>query len=227
MVFFFKCATVPEYIIYMGKDKFENEELIKFGWREDIWFHVDGLSSAHVYLRPPEPSLPGVIPLDIDAIPQKVIDECCQLVKQNSISGCKQKTVDIVYTPWFNLKKTADMEPGQVAFHKKKCVRYNKNLEKDTPVLKTIEKTREWREVELQLEQQERLKREAARERKHKQLMKENDKKVEMERKQRAQEMSYDRLFDEDEMTSNQNGGGGCDSDDFMWIKKLTRFFSN
>lgn len=25
------------HVIYMGKDKFENEELIKWGWPEDIW----------------------------------------------------------------------------------------------------------------------------------------------------------------------------------------------
>ena len=41
------------YIVYMGKDKFENEELIRYGWPEDIWFHVDNLSSAHVYIRLP------------------------------------------------------------------------------------------------------------------------------------------------------------------------------
>ena len=34
--------------IYMGKDKFENEELIKNGLNCDVWFHVDNLSSAHV-----------------------------------------------------------------------------------------------------------------------------------------------------------------------------------
>jgi hypothetical protein len=38
-------------MLYMGKDKFENEDLIKYGWPEDIWFHVDNLSSAHVYVR--------------------------------------------------------------------------------------------------------------------------------------------------------------------------------
>ena len=72
-------------MIYVGRDKFENEELIKYGWPEDIWyslsfllfsffffffffsfpfffflflyltfnfrFHVDDLSSAHVYVR--------------------------------------------------------------------------------------------------------------------------------------------------------------------------------
>ena len=49
MVFFF--ATLNGHIIYMGKDKYENEDLIKYGFKEDIWFHVDDLSSAHVYLR--------------------------------------------------------------------------------------------------------------------------------------------------------------------------------
>ena len=38
-------------LIYMGKDKFENEKLIEFAWPEDIWFHVKSMSSAHVYLR--------------------------------------------------------------------------------------------------------------------------------------------------------------------------------
>ena len=42
-------------IIYMGKDKFENEELIKYALPHDIWFHVDEMSSAHVYLRMKEP----------------------------------------------------------------------------------------------------------------------------------------------------------------------------
>jgi predicted ribosome quality control (RQC) complex YloA/Tae2 family protein len=37
--------------LYVGKDKFENEDLIKYGWPEDIWFHVDNISSPHVYVR--------------------------------------------------------------------------------------------------------------------------------------------------------------------------------
>lgn len=49
MVFWYESSD--GHVIYMGKDKFENEELIKYGWDEDIWFHVDDLSSAHVYLR--------------------------------------------------------------------------------------------------------------------------------------------------------------------------------
>jgi hypothetical protein len=26
-----------KYFIYMGRDKFENEDLIKYGWPEDLW----------------------------------------------------------------------------------------------------------------------------------------------------------------------------------------------
>ena len=49
MVYYFKSSTGN--IIYVGKNKYENEDLIKYSWPEDIWFHVDNLSSAHVYLR--------------------------------------------------------------------------------------------------------------------------------------------------------------------------------
>ncbi len=47
---------------------------------------------------------------------KELIDECCQLVKDNSIEGCKKDKVDIVYTPCENLKKTASMDVGQVGF---------------------------------------------------------------------------------------------------------------
>lgn len=64
----------------MGKDKYENEELLKFFFPEDIWFHVDNLSSAHVYLRLKKGET-------FENIEQNLLDECCQLVKENSIEG--------------------------------------------------------------------------------------------------------------------------------------------
>ena len=57
MVFYFTCEYKDPggepYIVYMGADKYENEGLIEWGQTRDVWFHVDGLSSAHVYLRLP------------------------------------------------------------------------------------------------------------------------------------------------------------------------------
>jgi hypothetical protein len=43
-------------------------------------------------------------------------------VKANSIEGNKIGNVEIVYTPASNLKKSGDMDTGQVGFHKSKAV---------------------------------------------------------------------------------------------------------
>ena len=83
------------------------QDLIKYGLPHDVWFHVDNLSSAHVYLRLPSGAT-------VDDIPPETLEDCAQLVKANSIQGSKQTCVDIVYTPWPNLRKTAAMEVGQV-----------------------------------------------------------------------------------------------------------------
>lgn len=70
----------------MGADKYENEDLIKYGWPEDIWFHVDDLSSAHVYLRLQKNQR-------LEDVSESTIQECAQLVKANSIEGCKMREV--------------------------------------------------------------------------------------------------------------------------------------
>lgn len=46
----------------------------------------------------------------------------CGEVKGLSLSGCKMNNVSVVYTPWLNLKKTADMDVGQIGFHRQKDV---------------------------------------------------------------------------------------------------------
>lgn len=49
MVYYF---SIPiGNMVFMGEDKYENEKLIEYCWDEDVWFHVEGYSSAHVYLR--------------------------------------------------------------------------------------------------------------------------------------------------------------------------------
>ena len=73
-------ATDPPSVIFMGRDKYENEELITHGWDEDVWFHVDKLSSAHVYLRMPTG-------MKWDDIPEPLLQDLGQLTKANSIEG--------------------------------------------------------------------------------------------------------------------------------------------
>ncbi len=140
----------------MGNDKFESktpfksfnflsllilelfsvdEELIRWGWPEDVWFHVDKESSAHVYLRlrPNE---------TLDDIPSSVIDDCAQLVKANSIKGNKLNNLDVIYTLWSNLKKTADMEVGQVGFFDQKAVRTVRVERRVNDVVNRLNKTK-------------------------------------------------------------------------------------
>ena len=102
-----------------------------------MWFHVDKLSSAHVYLRlnkVGETSSDNcrensflfwryVQGQGIDDVPASVIEDAAQLVKANSITGNKTNNIDVVYTMWSNLKKTAGMEVGQVGFYREKEVR--------------------------------------------------------------------------------------------------------
>ena len=116
MVHYYTLSSAPRLTCYSGVDKYENEELIKLGWEEDVWFHVDDLSSAHVYVRL-ESSMTW------DKLPEEMLTEVGHLVKANSISGCKMAVVTIVYTPWANLKKAPGSDIGAVTFHDYKKVR--------------------------------------------------------------------------------------------------------
>jgi NFACT protein RNA binding domain len=148
MVFYFT-SRCGEFEIYMGKDKYENEYLIKYGQDVDVWFHVDDLSSAHVYLR----MKPG---MTLDDISEDLLIDCSALVKANSIQGCKLSSVYVVYTRWKNLKKTNDMVDGQVGFCRPENVR-RVSVGKNNPIVRQIEKTKEERFPDLFLEQQTRL----------------------------------------------------------------------
>lgn len=156
MVFYFTSNVVsPPVTLFMGADKHENEDLIKWGWPEDVWFHVDKVSSAHVYLR----LAPGQT---IDDIPNSVLDDACQLVKANSIMGNKMNDIDIVYTMWGNLKKTAGMEAGQVAFHKDKDVRKVRVAKRSNEIVNRLNKTKKesFPDLRIERETRDRLERE-------------------------------------------------------------------
>eukprot|EP00736_Rhodelphis_marinus_P011455 Rmarinus@m.20156 len=199
MVFYF---TPPDarYTIYMGKDKYENEDLIKYGWPNDLWFHVDGLSSAHVYLRLAD------VDQSFDDIPDDIIENCAQLVKANSIEGCKKNNVPVVYTPWSNLKKTGDMDVGQVGFHSGKKVKRTMVAKKKNEILNHLNKTKVEEHPNLQKQQEDmrikldRIKREEIRKQKA-----EEKKQAEAVKKEK-EALSYDNLLLEENMRTNQYG---------------------
>jgi hypothetical protein len=129
---------------YVGEDKHENEFLIKYAWPGDIWFHVDSLSSAHVYFRVYNNTAETTIPIKgipIDDLPTDSVSDMMQIVKHNSISGCKLASTKIVYTPASNLKKTFQMDSGTVTYHDPKMCRYAR-CDKDKGRIKELEATK-------------------------------------------------------------------------------------
>ncbi|CAL4974041.1 unnamed protein product [Urochloa decumbens] len=198
MVVYFKARPdAGDYTIYMGADKNENEELIKYGLPEDVWFHVDKVSSAHVYLRLKKGET-------IDTISEGLLEDCAQLVKAHSIQGNKMNNVEVVYTPWSNLKKSPSMDVGQVGFHNPRMVRVLTVEKRVNEIINRLNKTRVERRPDLKAEKEASN---AAEKAERKMQLKEKKRKEEMERleeKKWAEIRSYKGLMVAEKMTSNR-----------------------
>ncbi|QEU62400.1 Jlp2 [Kluyveromyces lactis] len=141
MVYFYTSQEVdgisPHWII-TGKDKFENDLLIKYGYKElrYQWFHADKYSSGHIYLKlkPDEKTLQDV--------PREVLQDCLQLCKSESIQGNKLPQCTILSTPWHNLRKSGYMKPGEVSYKSMKAVRKMDCFARDNTILNRLQKTR-------------------------------------------------------------------------------------
>lgn len=209
MVYYFTSDVVqPPVTFVMGVDQYENDELIRWGWPEDVWFHVDKFSSAHVYLR-------LRLGQTIDDIPSTVLEDAAQLVKANSIDGNKINDVDVIYTMWSNLKKTQGMGVGQVGFHREKDVRKIRVAKRINTIVNRLTKTKRSEQVNLRAEREERDRLEREDKKKILREQKEREKAEEKRRQEEAEMRSYNSLFTTSNMTSNTENSG-YDSDDFM-----------
>ncbi len=224
MVYYF--TTVNGLMVYMGKDKHENELLIKYGWPEDIWFHVDDLSSAHVYLRLPRGPLRKTFRATgtLDHLPKEDLNDLLQLTKGNSISGSKKHDVSICYTEWENLRKdNVKMDTGTIGFHDYKKVQHVLGVAREREVLKRIEKTkteafpdhaeeRRKRDVKVMQKKKARVK-----------AQKEAARKEKAARKAEADRRDYKHILKEEDMVANTAYAASEDTsaavafeDDFM-----------
>lgn len=197
MVFYYKTCD-PSYHVYVGKDKYENEHLIKHGWDNDVWFHVDKLSSAHVYLRLKDGET-------IESIPEDVLEDCIQLVKHNSIEGNKMNNVAVVYTYWSNLKKTGDMDVGQVSFHRPGNVKRTLVEKRSNEIVNRLNRTKTEAFPDLAKEKVERVKELNRRARENMKKKAEAEKATKEEHKQEKEARSYDKIHKSEKMTSNKD----------------------
>ncbi|BCR87015.1 putative DUF814 domain protein [Aspergillus chevalieri] len=175
-------------------------------------FHVDNLSSAHVYLRLRDGE-------SWDNIPQKLVDDCAQLTKANSIEGNKKDNITIIYTPWANLYKDGSMETGQVSFHNPKQVRKVFVKERENAIVNRLNKTRVEKFPDLRAEKEEYMKIKRREERKDREEQKAREKQERREHEQLKwqKDHAYDDLMTEENMEASCNQDRDPDFlDDFM-----------
>ena len=64
--------------------------------------------------------------------------------------------IDVVYTSWSNLKKTAGMEVGQVGFYREREVRKIRVEKRINEIINRLNKTKQDRKPDLRAEREER-----------------------------------------------------------------------
>ncbi|KAL4423216.1 hypothetical protein ABPG77_000008 [Micractinium sp. CCAP 211/92] len=218
MVFYFTPrghGPGPEdWLLYMGADKYENEDLIKYSLPHDVWFHVDNLSSAHVYLRLPQGKTMADIPKD-------TLEDACQLVKANSIQGNKVNNLAIVYTPAANLRKSADMAVGQVGFHNENAVKRAHVARRLNEIVNRLNKTQVEKFPDLAAEKAAWEKEQAGMRKAHAVAQKRSEKEEKEEQRRQQDMLDYKHIMRDDAMVTagelrEKYGTAEDYEDDFM-----------
>lgn len=153
----------------------------------------------------------------------ELLADCAQLTKANSIEGNKKTTgrVKVVYTPASNLHKTGAMTTGQVGFKSNQLIAYTTVEARDNAIVNRLDKSRVEKGSErIQAEREERDAGERRREKEEKKSRADEEKRVMAERKKEKESRSYDSVFDERNMTSNDEirHASNANDDDFDFM---------
>lgn len=199
MVYYFKATVASEYddfapaaehTVYMGKDKLENDPLIKKSHPKNLWFHVDKHSSAHLYLQ-----------LDAEQqntkfeelqLPEQLLMQLGQLTKANSIRANKLNNIVVIYTPVDNLRTDGLMDTGTVTFVNPQKIKRIHVAKKDNAVVNRLTKTRTDVLTETFVAEQEKVLRQWEQEKRA------AERKTQQKSKEEAKERAEKRAFNDD-----------------------------
>lgn len=180
-------SQADEATIYMGRDKVENDPLIKHSHPKNIWFHVDKLSSAHIYLQLTKDQIKNFKSFESFQIDEELLNQLGQLTKANSIKGNKLNNVSIIYTPVENLHTDGSMDIGTVTFKNNKLVKRFNVVKKENAIINKLNKTKKEIPTDEFIVKQDELIKEIANERKQEEReAKELSKQYEYQKKQNA-----------------------------------------
>ncbi|KAK8086323.1 JLP2 DnaJ-Like Protein 2 [Apiospora phragmitis] len=214
MVYYFTSAAVtPAAYVYVGKDKFENEELIKHGWEEDVWYVPRRQALLGPHLPAPargrdlgrDPGAPGGGP---GAADQGELDRGQQ-------EGQRDGHLHALVEP----KKDGSMAVGQVSFKDPRKVRRVLVPERENAVVNRLNKTKVERHPDLRQEKEDRQKELRKRDNSAQQARKKEEARIMKERAEKKwqKEHAYDEIFSEENMAQSSNQDRDEDwEDDFM-----------
>ncbi len=94
-----KTIVSDDYIIYIGKDKYENWQLIDQAFDEDYWFHLNEYPSCHIILHIVNTNI-----ITNKKSLNKILKLCALECKKNSKYN-NQKNLSICYTKIKNIQK--------------------------------------------------------------------------------------------------------------------------
>ena len=100
-----KTYYIDSYILKVGSNKEDNQELVEDSDKNHTWFHLSDYPSCH-----------GVINCSLDSIYSTLIYKCACKIKKNS-KYSSEINVSIDYTKIGNLKLTTNV--GEVKYTKK------------------------------------------------------------------------------------------------------------
>lgn len=215
MVYFFKAAVASEYddfgqgeehIIYMGRDKIENDPLIRKSHPKNLWFHVDKHSSAHLYLQlDTEQQKTRFEDLKLD---ESLLAQLGQLTKANSIKANKLNNITIIYTPVDNLHTDGLMDTGTVTFINPQKLKRIHVAKKDNSIVNKLNKTKTEVSTEQFVQDQEKLLRQWEQEKRDEERKAAQQSKEEA--KARMQEKNFNKdpyadLFSEENLRASSN----------------------
>ncbi|RLV96696.1 Coiled-coil domain-containing protein 25 [Spathaspora sp. JA1] len=193
-----------ESVIYMGRDKIENDPLIKHSHPKNIWFHVDNYSSAHLYLQLTKEQIINFKQFEQFVIEPQLLEQIAQLTKANSIKGNKLNNITVIYTPVENLISDGSMDIGTVTFKNRQLVKRIHVAKKENAIINKLNKTKTEVSTEQFIEQQQQLVRDLALERKTRDReQQELNKQYEAQKKSNSD--PYGDLFTKENLEQNSN----------------------
>lgn len=101
------------FIIYIGKNNKQNDELVKKSSKDDLWLHAHGMPGAHVIVKS------GGKEID-----EETLKYAAQLAAGYS-KGRNSTNVPVDYTKIKNVRKTKDLRPGMVLYDNYKTIYVN------------------------------------------------------------------------------------------------------